>query len=96
VKQFFLDEIAISNNVNAHPNPFSTSTTIEYELAQPKNVSITIFNHLGQQIERIDQENNQSGMQQYIWDASEITSGVYFVQVRIGKEMTTRKIVKMK
>ncbi len=94
-----VDELVVPGStfsVLSYPNPFSSSTTIVYELAKPENVKITIFNHLGQQIERLDQKNYQSGSQQYIWDASGLPSGIYFVQVRAGQEMATRKIVKMR
>ena len=87
-----------TNNLDLviYPNPFSTSTTIEYELTQPKNVNITIFNHLGQLVESIDQRNLQSGKHQYIWNASGLTNGVYFVQVRVRQEVATQEIVKMR
>ena len=97
---FHLDiaEPMIYNQATLHvyPNPFSTSTTIEYELTQPKNVIVKIFNQFGQQIERIYQGNNQSGKQQHIWDASSLPNGIYFIQVRAGQEVSTSKIVKMR
>ena len=84
------------NNTLVYPNPFSTSIIIEYELTKPGNSIITIFNHLGQKVEIINQGNFQSGKQQFVWDASGLPNGIYFVQVRAGQKMATRKIVKMK
>ena len=80
--------------ISLYPNPFSTSTTIEYVLAESRNVDITIFNHLGQQVERIEQGNSQLGKQQFVWDASAMPAGIYFVQVKAGNEVTTRKMIK--
>ena len=82
-------------SVVCYPNPFSTTATIEYELSKPGTANITIFNHLGQEIERIVQEDYQSGKKQFIWDATGLPSGIYFIHVRAGQEMATRKIVKM-
>ena len=79
-----------------YPNPFYTSTIIGYKLAKPGNVNITVYNHLGQHIEIIDQGNYLSGKQQYIWNASGLPNGIYFVQVRAGQEMGMRKVVKMR
>ena len=84
------------SSIYIYPNPFSTSITIQFGHTNPENITINIFNYLGQLVESMDQGNLKTGKHQYIWDASDITSGVYFVQVRIGKETTTRKIVKMK
>ena len=81
--------------IYTYPNPFSSSMTIKYEHTKPGILSIKIFNHLGQQIESIDQGNLQSGKQQYIWNASGLPSGIYFVQVRAGTEVGMRKIIKM-
>ena len=91
-----IDQQTSGYKLNIYPNPVLSSTTIEYELTQPKNVNITIFNHLGQQVEIIDQGNLHSGQHQYIWDASGLPNGIYFVQVRAGHEVATKKIVKMK
>jgi D-alanyl-D-alanine carboxypeptidase len=87
--------ISRQSSVVSYPNPFSTSTTIEYELTNPGDINITIFNHLGQQIESISQGNYQSGKQQYVWDATGLPSGIYFIHVRAGQEVATRKIVKI-
>jgi len=82
-------------SIIAYPNPFSSYITLEYELIKPGNVKITIFNQLGQQIETIDLVDYQSGKQQYVWDTSGILNGIYFIHVRIGQKMSTRKIVKI-
>jgi len=79
-----------------YPNPFSTSITIEYNLSIFRNAQINIFNHLGQFIKRIHDGNLQLGKQQYVWDASDLPNGIYFVQVRVGQEVATRKVVKMR
>jgi hypothetical protein len=80
--------------IHTYPNPFSSSITIKCEHTKPANVSIKIFNQLGQQIESIYQGNYQSGKQHYVWDASGLSSGIYFVQVIVRQEMVTQKIIK--
>ena len=83
-------------SVNIYPNPFSSSITIEYELRQAVKVEIFIFNHLGKQIEKIVQNNNQTGVQQFIWNSYGLPNGIYFVHVISDNKMTTTKIVKMR
>ena len=77
-----------------HPNPFSTATTIEYILPQHGNASITIFDNKGQQIESLQLGNLTSGKHKFEWNASTLPNGIYFVQLRAGDEMVTRKVVK--
>ena len=91
-----LDQTAAEPNINVYPNPFITTTTVEFELSKPGNINITIYNRLGQIIESIDQGNIQQGKHQHIWNASGLPNGIYFVQVRAGQEVTTQKVVKMR
>ncbi len=93
------DELTDDNlplSVNIYPNPFSSTITIEYELKQAEKVEIFIFNHLGKQIEKNVQDNNQTGLQQFIWNSYGLPNGVYFVHVLSEQKMTTNKIVKMR
>ncbi|MBC8319831.1 MAG: T9SS type A sorting domain-containing protein [Bacteroidetes bacterium] len=84
------------NILKCYPNPFSTSTTIEYIRTKQGNTYITIFNHLGKIVERVELGISQVGKQQYLWYSSDLPNGIYFVQVRAGQEVATRKIVKMR
>ena len=78
-----------------YPNPFSNSITIAFELAKPGNVNITIFNHLGQQVESVNLGNLQIEKQQYVWNATYLPDGIYFLHIRIGNSIKTRKIIKV-
>ena len=78
--------------VNAYPNPFCTSTTIEYHLNQPSDITLTIFNHLGKQVELIRQYQQQ-GKQQVIWNAVGLPAGMYFFTLKAGEQVAIGKIV---
>ena len=81
--------------INAYPNPFSNSTTIEYTLEQPANVQISIYNHLGEQIDII-QQRLSSGKQQVEWNAIGLPSGVYFCVLKTCEGIQTMKMIKLK
>ncbi len=87
--QHFLNKILIQ------PNPFSTSTTIEYDLKQPTTIQITFYNHLGKQLEVI-QQTQSAGKQQVVWDAEGLPGGVYYCVLKINEGMQTMKMIKMK
>ena len=78
--------------VNIYPNPFSSSTTIEYTLRQASSVQISIFNSFGEQVGFIQKEQS-AGKQQVVWDAKELPSGVYYFTVQTGIESMTGKMM---
>lgn len=87
-----IHEINLSDNIIISPNPFSTSTAIDYELQQNSNVQISIYNHLGEQIEVI-QRNQLAGKQQIIWDAEGLPSGVYYFSIQTNKQVAIEKFI---
>lgn len=88
-------EVSLAGNITTLPNPFTTSTTIEYNLQQPATVLITIYNHLGEQIEII-QQNQTKGKQLISWDATGLPSGVYFCEIETNVGIQTIKLIKLK
>lgn len=86
------DNIGQSGLVRCFPNPFSTSTTISYTLHNPASVQISIFNHLGKQVDFI-QQNQLAGKQQISWDASGQPSGVYYFRFQASEQVTSGKMV---
>jgi hypothetical protein len=72
---FVPSETNISQNF---PNPFNPSTTIKYSINQEGNVKISIYNPVGQEIEKLISEYKSSGTYEVVWNAEEYTSGIYF------------------
>jgi len=89
-----IQEINIIKDIRSSPNPFTTSTTIEYELKQPETVSLSIYNHLGQLIYQ-NEENQPQGTQQLKWNAEGLPAGVYFCVIKSNMSTQTMKIVKL-
>jgi hypothetical protein len=82
-------------SLRIYPNPFTTATTILYELQQPDKVSLSIYNHLGQIVYQT-QANQQPGNQQLNWNAESYAEGVYYYRLHIGDEVATGKLIKVK
>lgn len=91
----FTTQAEIDNFQVIHPNPFSTSTTIEYHLKSPQTVTITIYNHLGKQVEVIRQQQS-AGQQQIVWNAEGLPSGVYYYRIQAGEQVASGKMMFMK
>ena len=79
-----------------YPNPFNPSTTIQYELSQPGRVLITIFNSLGQRVRSYDLGSKDQGIHDFVFNATGMTSGLYFYYVDSGYASVTNKMLFMK
>ncbi len=91
------DDISEYNNVQSvmiFPNPFTTSTTIEYELKQPEEITLTIYDYFGQKVYQT-QENQSQGQQQLIWNAEGLPAGIYFCVIRTNQGTQTTKLIKL-
>jgi hypothetical protein len=80
-----------------YPNPFSNSTTLEYELEHPAKVNLSIFNHLGQEVAILmTQDQKSQGNHQVNWNAEGLPPGIYFYRLTTGSQSSTGKMVVMR
>jgi len=89
------DQIGEDIYNSAYPNPFTTSTTIEYELNQPEQITLTIYDYLGKQVYQT-QENQPQGKQQLKWNAEGYADGLYYYRLQIGGAVANGKMVKVR
>jgi hypothetical protein len=75
-----------------YPNPFNPSTTIRYEIPKSANVSLKIFNMLGQEIAALVNERKDAGSYSIHWNAN-VPSGIYFYRLQAGEFMETKKMI---
>ena len=78
------------------PNPFNPSTTIDFELNNPSQVNITIYNIKGQKIQTLTSNYYAAGNHQLNWDAINQPSGIYFYQIATEYSTLTQKMILMK
>ena len=83
------------SGVTVSPNPFYSTTTIQYELRQAGMVKLAIYNNTGSQVDMII-ENQSSGKQQMVWNADKFPTGIYFYRFKSGEQIGTGKLVLMK
>jgi hypothetical protein len=79
------------------PNPFNSSTVIQYDLASPAFVELRLYNSLGQQVIALANERQQAGKHQIYWEGCDaaglpVSSGVYLVQLQVGTEIRVQKV----
>ncbi len=79
-----------------HPNPFNPITTIEYSLPLSGDVSLIIYNLLGEEVARLVDGFQQAGKYTTIWNASHVCSGIYFYRLQAGNFVQARKMMLLK
>jgi hypothetical protein len=79
-----------------YPNPFNPTTTIELNLPKSSEVTLKIYNPLGEEVTTLLCDFLLSGSHAVEWDASELASGIYLCRLRAGDYTATRKMLFMK
>jgi hypothetical protein len=79
-----------------YPNPFNPSTTIRYGLPVRSQVTLAVFNTLGQEVARLVQGEQEAGYHEVKFDGSKLASGVYFYQLQAGDFVQSKKLMVLK
>ena len=66
-----------------YPNPFNPSTSIIYSIMEKSHVTLNIFDVLGRKISTIVNKEQPQGKYEIEFDASQLTSGVYFYRIHV-------------
>jgi hypothetical protein len=80
---------SISQN---YPNPFNPSTIISYAVPRSANVSLRVFNTLGQEVASLVNELKEAGYHRVTWNAN-VPSGIYFYRLQAGEFTETKKMI---
>ena len=83
------------------PNPFNPETQIPYQIAEAGEVSLTIYNALGQEIRVLVQGHVDAGRYQVDWDGTDaigrgVASGIYFYRLISQGQVATRQMMLLK
>lgn len=84
-----------------YPNPFNPSATIMYELEQPANLNIEIYNNRGQMVRSFAMGQKEQGRYKLLWDGTDNSgyscgTGMYFIKMQAGKETFVKKAALVK
>jgi hypothetical protein len=81
-----------------YPNPFNPTTTLRFNIPSntTKPVLINIYDITGSVVETVINERIESGHNEIQWNVTASSSGVYFVELRIGEERLVQKLLYIK
>jgi len=86
-------EFALLSN---YPNPFNAQTVIEYQLPVTSSVKLEVYNLLGEKVVTLVNGEQEAGYKSVTWDASEVSSGIYFYKLTAGDYTETMRMILVK
>jgi len=87
------DEFKLHQN---YPNPFNPTTTIRYAVAVQSEVSMQVYNVVGKRVATLVNEQKSPGNYKVTFDASNLSSGLYFVKIQAGSFHDVQKLTLIK
>jgi len=84
-----------------YPNPFNGTTTMEYSIPVTTDLTLTVYNLLGQEVYTYNRENIEPGWYRFTWRGTdlsgrEVSSGVYLYSLKAKEFTDTRKMLFIK
>jgi PKD repeat protein len=86
-------DYALSQN---YPNPFNPTTEIEFALPQASNVSLSIYNVVGQRVDVLVDGYMEAGVHHVTWEADGFATGMYFYRLTTNTFTQTKKMLLVK
>jgi hypothetical protein len=84
-----------------YPNPFNPETYIEYTLPADCQVTLAVYNILGQKVKTLINEHQSAGLKSVRWDGkddsgNQVSAGVYFYSIKADNFTQTKKMILLK
>ena len=87
-----IENLTDNEGLNIFPNPFNKTTEIDFNLSKQEDVSLCIYNIIGEIVYKTDEGKLEAGNHKIKIDRENLISGVYFLRMSIGEKAITRKI----
>ena len=81
---------------NSYPNPFNPSTNLTYQVEKAGDLKVVVHNILGQQVAELYNGYQTYGSHSLTWDASNMSSGVYYITLELNGQFENSKVMLIK
>jgi len=82
--------------ISAYPNPFNPTTNIQFALQQAENIKLQVYSVTGSLVATLADGYHQAGAHEVSFDASSLTSGIYFARLDYGNQSQVQKLMLVK
>jgi probable HAF family extracellular repeat protein len=82
--------------ISAYPNPFNPKTNIQFALQQAENIKLQVYSVTGSLVATLADGYHQAGAHEVSFDASSLTSGIYFARLDYGNQSQVQKLMLVK
>ncbi len=92
-------ELSLPSNYilyNNYPNPFNPTTKIKYDLPKASEVQLIVYDNLGREVATLVNEQKPAGSFEVEFNASQLSNGVYFYELRAGDFRDVKKLILLK
>jgi hypothetical protein len=76
-----------------YPNPFNPETRITFSVPERSDIQLTVYDQLGNRVVQLASGIFDAGEYETVWNASQVTSGIYFYELRCSKFQSVRKMI---
>ena len=83
-------------HLEAFPNPFNPTVTLQYTLRTERYIDLNIFDTLGRPVQRIERGLRSAGTHEIVFDAKDLPSGTYIYRISAGSETRTGTLLLLK
>lgn len=101
-QKYFLESLSDAGQITQHnlfpnyPNPFNPTTRVRYQVASQANVSIEVYNVLGQKVRTLVNREQTTGSYTVQFDGRNLSSGTYFIHLKAGNTAKVQKMTLIK
>ncbi|MEO0469581.1 MAG: T9SS type A sorting domain-containing protein [Bacteroidota bacterium] len=89
-----IEDFLVEGAFNVYPNPSQGMTRFSYELSQPAQVELRVYDLAGREVAVMPQGQQMNGSHEIVWDASEaLTNGMYMYRLFINDQVTSGKLM---
>jgi len=93
ISDIIVTEYKLHNN---YPNPFNPYTSIQYDVKEKGIVELKVYDILGKEVAELVNEVKEEGIHKVVFDASNLTSGVYIYSLRVNDFVQNNKMTLLK
>ena len=80
-------------NLNVYPNPFNGSTNITFQIAEESDVLLEVYSVNGRKVAMVANQKYEIGQHVINWSSQNLSQGTYFLELRVGNQLETKRLM---